>query len=113
MLISLAFGTVLAVGPSGGPAVGTPKAAALPARPRPRAPHWVRPPSPVTPAALIHSRFSRRPGVSRVERGATSPGARLAVAPHVAWTVLAGAREHVAPSRHADATFERGPPLRA
>jgi len=111
-LIPLALGAMLATGPSVGPGLGSPKASAVsaPARSEPRPPHWVRPPSPVSLASLVHARFSRRAGVSRVERGATSSGARLALAPRLGWTVLARTSDRPAPSRHAAVTFQRGPP---
>jgi hypothetical protein len=112
VLISLALGAALAAGASAAPARGSAVLAAVsaPSRSHPRTPQWVRPPSPVSLAALVHARFSRRAGVSRVERGVTSLGARTAAAPHVAWTSLAGSGEPPARSRRAAATFERGPP---
>jgi hypothetical protein len=112
VLIPLALGAALAAAPSAGPARDPARAAAVsaPARSESRASHWVRPPSPVSLATLVPARFSRRAGVSRVERGVTSLGARTAVAPHVAWTVLAGSGARRARSRRAAPTFERGPP---
>jgi hypothetical protein len=114
VLIPLAVGAMVAAGPSAGAVLGAPKAAGIsaPARSESRTPHWVRAPSPVSLATLVHARFSRRAGVSRVERGATSAGVRFALAPHVGWTVPAGTSERPARSRHAAVTVERGPPPR-
>jgi len=108
VLIPLAFGLVLAGGPSvpAGRAVQTP---ALSAPARPRTPGWARPAASIAPV-LYRARFSRRAGVSRVERGVTSSGPRTTVTPHTAGTLLAGIGEGRGRSHRAEATFERGPP---
>jgi hypothetical protein len=109
VLIPVAFGLVLAGGPSVRPDAGAVSTTALSASSRPRTPQWAPPAASVAPV-LGRTRFSRRAGVSRVERGVTSLGARTTVAPPRAWTVLAGSGEGPARTRRADATFERGPP---
>jgi len=108
VLVSLALGVALAGSPSVHPAAGVHTAAlSTPSRPRP--PAWARPTVSVAPV-LYRARLSRRAGVSRVERGLASLGARTADRPPAAWTGLAGSGERPAGARRPAATFERGPP---
>ena len=108
VLVSWAVAVLLTGAPSARPA-GAVATTALSAPSRPHTPHWAPPAASVAPV-LGRTRFSRRAGVSRVERGVTSLGARTIIAPHAAWTVLAGSGEWPARSRRTQAAFERGPP---
>jgi hypothetical protein len=109
VLASLALGVLLAGTPAVPPAAGAVQTAALSTASRPRPPAWARPTVSVAPV-LYRARLSRRAGVSRVERGLASLGARGTVAAHRTWTGLAGSVERPAGSRRPAATFERGPP---
>jgi hypothetical protein len=108
VLVSLALGVALAATPSVLPAAGV-HTATLSAPSRPRPPAWARPTVSVAPV-LYRARLSRRAGVSRVERGLASLGARSAARPPAAWTGLVRSVERPAGSRRPAATFERGPP---
>jgi hypothetical protein len=109
LLIAVAFGLVLAGGPPVRPDAGAVSTTALSASSRPRTAQWAPPTASVAPVPG-RTRFSRRAGVSRVERGVTALGARTAVAPPRAWSPFVGSGQRPARTRRADATFERGPP---
>jgi hypothetical protein len=107
VLIALAFGLVLAGGPSV-PVRAVPTTT-LSVPSHPRTPQWARP-SAFVPPVLGRSRLLRWAGVSRVERALTSLAARTVVSPPRASSALAASGAPSARSRRGVATVERGPP---